>query len=539
MTGKNDTQISLPLIELFRSIDCRVSGKMQGVFVHSIAADSRKVVPGCLFVAVDGLTVDGHEFIDEAIRKGCVAVVVNKGYAATGQGHVPFIEVEDTGALLGVLAAKFYDNPARKMCIVGITGTNGKTTTTYLLENLIRRSGNIPGVIGTVNYRYGDKVVPAPHTTPGPVELQNLLWDMVAYGVTHVVMEVSSHALAQNRLQGLQFDIAVFTNLSRDHLDFHGDMENYFVSKKKLFTKLLKKDGYGIVCQSESPEDFAGEPDWGERLYRELTTPETANCKHLSEVRLVSCGINGKHVHAKAHHFGLDGIHAEIVTPAGECNVDSPLVGDFNLTNILGAMSVGICLGFDLELIRSAMTSVEQIPGRLEQIGSNTLVKVFVDYAHTPDALENVLETLRKLNPPRLVVVFGCGGDRDKGKRPLMGAIAARLSDVIIITSDNPRSEDPAQILAAIEQGVVARTLPKINVDEMMRTGKKGYDVIEDRAAAIAAAIGNARPGDVVLICGKGHEDYQITRQGKSFFDDRLEAGKNLDRLTACLEAAG
>ncbi|MEA3546179.1 MAG: UDP-N-acetylmuramoyl-L-alanyl-D-glutamate--2,6-diaminopimelate ligase [Thermodesulfobacteriota bacterium] len=515
------------LANLLNNIEYRTFGnQIEGIKVTAVTADSRKVRGGTLFVAVAGLTVDGHEFVQDAIDKGCVAVVVQRGLSGSFAGRVCVIEVADSSQVLGELAAAFFDYPARWMQMIGITGTNGKTTSTYLLETLVKTAGGEPGIIGTVNYRYGVVEYEASHTTPEPVALQKLLREMADHGVTHVVMEVSSHALKQKRINGLFFDVALFTNLSRDHLDFHGNMIDYYSAKKELFS-YLKDKGRAVVVLSGGEE--VGESSWGEKLLQELQ-------EDRNEKLIISCGIKKGQVHGRNFHFSLSGTGCEVVTPAGNFQLQSELIGEFNLRNLLGVSGVGIALGVAPKTIAKSFSRAGAIPGRLERVQpsgsfSRQDITVFVDYAHTPDALENVLATLRNLQPGRLIVVFGCGGDRDRGKRPEMGEIAGRLADVVLLTSDNPRSEDPDKILTDIEEGLRRISFPNREHASLLRSQKeRGYDIISSRHEAIRAAIRNGQAGDVILISGKGHEQYQITSAGKTFFDDRQQAREQLDK---------
>lgn len=486
--------------------------------ISGISGDSRQVGPGFLFVAVPGLRADGHDYVHSAVEQGCGAVLVGPGRCRSWphSGSV-CVEVADTAKALGQAAAVFFRHPARRLVMIGVTGTNGKTTSTYLLESIIRQGGGNPGVIGTVSYRYNSVVLPAPFTTPDQVALQRMLADMAAAGVTHVVMEVSSHALEQKRLAGVSFDVALFTNLSRDHLDFHGSMENYFASKKSLFVEYLKQSGRAVVIRGES----ADEADrWAGRLVREARESWGG-----ADRRMIECGFASEEIAVLAAGESLAGTEAHLKTPAGELRIRSAMVGRFNLKNLLGAAGVGVALKIPGPVIEAGLAVASAAPGRLERVAAPQGVGVFVDYAHTPDALENVLLTMRGLTSGRLLVLFGCGGDRDRGKRALMGRVAGQLADVVVLTSDNPRSESPEAILADIEQGLAAMAVPRMRVEALTRLrGTKGYDIIADRRTAIRAGIRYARPGDVVLICGKGHETYQITRQGKAFFDDRVEA---------------
>ena len=525
----------MDLAQLLINLDYKATADLAGIEISEITSDSRNVKPGSIFVAVEGLTVDGHSFVENAINAGCAAIVVRQSYPVSiVEGKPVKIEVPDTRVALGKMAAAFFGNPADELTLIGITGTNGKTTTTYLVESIIRKAGGIPGVIGTVNYRYNDVELPAPFTTPEAVLLHQVLRRMADNGVTHVIMEVSSHALVQKRLHGILFDVALFTNLSRDHLDFHGNMAAYFEGKKKLFCEHLKKDGLAVVTESDvAGSDMTGDGgnvDWGRKLVDELLSSYGFKAD-TRQRNLLTCGSGGQAVHSVRFMYDLTGIDVEIVTPQGDYHLKAPLVGEFNLKNLLGATGVGVALGFDIDKIKRGLQAVKRVPGRLERMESKCDIEVFVDYAHTPDALLNVLSTLKELGPERLIVVFGCGGDRDRGKRPLMGEVAAGLADGVLLTSDNPRTEEPEKILADIEQGVKgAGHIRRMSIESFLGgQGLHGYDVIVSRKEAIGAAIRYSRPGDVVLICGKGHERYQITREGKSFFSDRLEAANQLN----------
>ena len=524
------------LSDLLNEVGISLPAASAAVEITGICADSRLVQPGNLFVAVVGLAVDGHRFVEQAIVGGCAAVIFESGRlpAVAADGRQPvMIEVTDSQQTLGVLAAAFYGQPASRLKMIGITGTNGKTTTSYLTETMLRHAGFRPGVIGTVNYRYQDArncqvELPAPHTTPDAPTLHCLLKEMADAGTTHVIMEVSSHALAQQRLAGLEFDVAVFTNLSRDHLDFHGDMAQYFASKKLLFTDHLKTGSHALIVRESSFADqTTGQQGWGERLATELAIEQPDRGHYLT------CGLTGPNtIHAERASFDLQGITAEIATPAGTVAIRSPLVGEFNVKNLLTAVGIGFTLGLDSDTISAGLGATTGVPGRLQRVSPSEVDHdgplVFVDYAHTPEALENVLATLRQCRPRRLICVFGCGGDRDRGKRPIMGEVVGRLSDIAVATSDNPRSEDPTAILAAIEQGLRQSLPTRAAIETLLRKNSKGYDIIPARRQAIRAVISNCRAGDVVLISGKGHENYQIIGSQRHFFDDRIEAGKQL-----------
>ncbi|OGR00313.1 MAG: UDP-N-acetylmuramoyl-L-alanyl-D-glutamate--2,6-diaminopimelate ligase [Deltaproteobacteria bacterium RIFOXYD12_FULL_55_16] len=497
--------------------------RLQDKTIRSLTADSRQAGPGALFVAIPGLTVDGHNYLEAAVKRGCAAVLVGKG-RCRGWTHakVACLETADTAKALGQAAAGFYGHPARRMLMLGITGTNGKTTTTYLLESIIRQAGGNPGVIGTVNYRYNTVEIPAPFTTPEPVSLQRILAEMADNGVTHVVMEISSHALAQKRVAGIRFDVVLFTNLSRDHLDFHGDMGSYFASKKLLFSEYLKENGKAVVICDDRD---AGNPDWGRRLLEELRADKNLGYTGKKGRTLLDCGLAGTTVAVRETRESLTGTVASLTTPSGELQLRSDLVGDFNLKNILGAVGVALALGITGSEVVAGLAQARPAPGRLERVPAPAGVSVFVDFAHSPDALANVLQTMRRLTAGRLIVIFGCGGDRDRGKRPLMGKAAGALAEVVVLTSDNPRSESPAAILREIEAGIQETSLPRLRLEAILnQEAGRGYDLVLSRREAIRETLRHARPGDVVLLCGKGHETCQITPEGSFFFDDRLEA---------------
>ncbi|MDX9840589.1 MAG: UDP-N-acetylmuramoyl-L-alanyl-D-glutamate--2,6-diaminopimelate ligase, partial [Desulfobulbus sp.] len=493
--------------------------------VTAVTADSRRVIPGSLFVAVRGEKADGRAFLPEAIRRGCLAVVVEEGVDIDALS-VPVLVVPDTHAALAAAAAAWHGYPARHLRLIGITGTNGKTTTSWLIEALLLHAGYRPGVIGTVDYRYHGPdglhvLCQAPLTTPDPVTLQGLLRTMVDGGATHVVMEVSSHALEQNRLGRLRFDVALFTNLSRDHLDYHQTMERYFAAKELLFQRHLATEATAVIV-SETAE---GASTWGERL-----------AATLADRRVIRCGFSAPtEVRVSDLVQTMAGFSCVLHLGDERCSFSSPLTGGYNVLNILAAAATGLGLGLPVEQIRTGLAGVGRVPGRLERVtladGAGAAgPAVFVDYAHTPDALENVLLSLRPLATGRLVCVFGCGGDRDRGKRPLMGAIAARWADVAIVTSDNSRTEDPETIVAAVAAGAASTGRQLFGVAELLTAEPPldGYAVLSDRRQAIVAACSLPRPEDTVLIAGKGHEDYQILGTEKHFFDDRLEAANAL-----------
>ena len=533
---------------LLEGVEYNITGDLEKTEITGLCSDSRKVQPGNMFAALKGLSVDGHNYLDQAVAAGCSALLVNQGWQEYAPGaedwpRVAIVEVTDTKTALGNVAANYYDHPDRQLTVIGVTGTNGKTTTTFLVESMLKACGRRPGVIGTVNYRYNDKnnkhiEMEAPFTTPESPTLFALLRTMADENITDVVMEVSSHALAQSRLTGLGFDIGVFTNLSRDHLDFHTDMHHYFTSKKLLFTDYIKPGGRIVivldVAADQAMDNSAASCEsnnWSKQMHAELLSLfQTREDSPL----MITCGMSRDcDIHPQNFTIDISGISSDITTPAWTMSLTTPLVGEFNLRNILCAIGIGVAHGEMPGCMKNGLEDVKTIPGRLERVGlektTAALPAVFIDYAHTPDALENVLTALLKLKPKRLVCVFGCGGDRDRGKRVLMGQIAGELCDVVLATSDNPRSESPDMILAQIEEGLCSSGLKKVSAPEtLIRQEGKGYDILVNRHVAVSTAIRFAKPDDVVLISGKGHENYQISRKGKIFFDDRIEAEMQL-----------
>ena len=488
----------VPLAQLLRVLpDKDLRGPMPGE-VRGLTDDSRRVAAGSCFVAVRGLRVDGHRFIPQAVDRGASAVVA-EGPDPLPDRAVGRILVPDTRWALPRLADAYFGHPSRALTVVGITGTNGKTTTSYLVEALLRARGLATGVIGTIQYVIRDVGRDAGQTTPDALELQGLLGEMVAAGVGGVAMEVSSHALELRRADGIAFDVAIFTNLTQDHLDFHGTMEAYARAKSRLFFELLlegAKPGAMAVLNGDDPVGAAWARALADRLPGRVLT-----------FSLGGLGA-GPSVRPRTWESSLAGITLEAETPGGPVSVRSTLIGEHNVMNLLGAVAAGVALGLPPGAIGVALGQVRAVPGRFERVDAGQDFLVVVDYAHTPDALRRVLATARRLTPGRLGVVFGAGGDRDRGKRPIMGRIAAQLADRIWLTSDNPRSEDPEAIIAEIARGVVP--LPP-----------EGYTSDPDRGAAIHEALGWARTGDTVVIAGKGHETYQIIA-GQTFpFDDR------------------
>lgn len=447
--------------------------------VSGVTADSREVKPGMVYIAVRGSQADGHQYLADAIRKGAAAVVLEKADGVT----VPAIVVRD-GRLAALTLGRFwYDNPGQNLTLIGVTGTNGKTTTTALVRHLFN-ADNTAGSVGTLGAFDGEgqpvQSTAGSLTTPGPIDLQATLATMVARGVTHVAMETSSHSLDQGRLDGLTFGAGIFTNLTRDHLDYHGTMESYLAAKMRL-DSLLGLDGVQVVNVDD--------PAW------EALPPRQ---------RRVTCGFNpAAMVRAVEPELGNAGSTFRLATPLGTAPINLPLLGEFNISNALAAAATGIGLGQSLGLVAERLNQAPQVPGRMERIAEIPSV-VLRDYAHTPDALERALHSLRTVTPGKLIVVFGCGGERDRGKRPVMGRIAATLADLAIVTSDNPRRESPDLIIDEVEQGM----------------GTTPHQRFTDRRAAIAAALNAAKERDTVLLAGKGHETYQVIGTEKVPFDE-------------------
>jgi len=484
------------------------------VEVKGLAYHSKAVQEGFLFAAIRGLREDGKRFIPEALSRGAASLLVDTALETRSAVQVV---VPDVRGALARLAAAFYGNPSSSLTLIGITGTNGKTTTSYLIESILKEDGKSVGVMGTVNYRYADRVLPAPTTTPESVDLQKNLQAMGKAGVTHVVLEVSSHSLHQQRVRGCEFDVALFTNLSRDHLDYHGSMEEYFRAKQLLFLQYLregKKERRFSVINTDDPK--------GKELSQK------------AEGTVFRYGLKrGLEVWPERVEESAQGLRIGVVTPRGSFSLASPLIGRHNLYNLLAAVSVGEVLGLSHRTIAEGIEKMGRIPGRLERVPGPEGFGVFVDYAHSPDALERALEALEKIRSGRLIVVFGCGGDRDPGKRAQMGRIAARNSDLAVITSDNPRTEDPLKIIAEVERGAREGGGKKYEIQGLDQGWDgHGYVLVPDRREAIRGAIGLIRPGDMVLIAGKGHEDYQIIGNRRIPFNDLEVAAQALEGKT-------
>jgi UDP-N-acetylmuramoyl-L-alanyl-D-glutamate--2,6-diaminopimelate ligase len=471
--------------------------------ISGVAYNSQKIKQGYLFVAIKGGHFDGHNFIQDALKKGAVAVVHEKGatvpmtavFPERADAHtVTFIGVENSRQMLPCIARNYYGEPSKSLIMIGVTGTNGKTTTTYIIKSLLESCGKKVGLIGTIQYMIKDNVYPAPYTTPESLEFQGLLKDMLTSGCTHVISEISSHALAQFRVDRTAMNSAVFTNLTRDHLDFHGTMEEYYKAKERLFREILNRNGTAII-NSDDP--------YGKRLISSLYPSQT----------VLTYGLHAEaEIQAVDVESSFEELKFTIVFQGQRHDIVSRLIGLPNVYNILATVGVALSLGISWKEIREGIFALENIPGRFEKIEAGQDFLCIVDYAHSEDSLERLIDTARKLlekslegAEARIITVFGCGGDRDHGKRPQMGAIATKLSDHVIITSDNPRSEDPNNIIKEIESGAIG----------------SNYIIEPDRKEAIGEAVAMARKGDIVLIAGKGHEDYQEIKGVRNRFSDK------------------
>jgi len=499
----------MKLRELLTCIEpLSVTGTLD-VAVSGLFYDSRQVGPGGVFFALRGVKSDGAAFVPAAIERGAVAVVTETALELPG---VTVVQVMNGRRAMSLMAAAFYRTPSAAMPVVGITGTNGKTTTSYLVEGILEQAGFPCAVLGTVSYRLGTYSLPAPNTTPESVDLQATLRELVDRGARGAVLEVSSHSLEQHRADGCLFDVGVFTNLTRDHLDYHLDMESYFKSKLRLFTDLL-------VADASKPKRTA---------VVNVDDPMGAEIVKHAVCPVLRYSVQGPaELTVKQVDFSVEGISCTVASPAGDIRITSDLLGRFNLYNILAAVGAGLALGLPVDAIRLGITSHSKVPGRLERVDNNHGITVLVDYAHTGDALENVLSTLTELKKGRIITVFGCGGDRDRGKRPVMAEVAARYSDLTVVTSDNPRTEDPFAILEDVKAGIPGG-LREFTEKEAKSFKEKGFVVIESRRDAIRLAVAAAKKGDIVLLAGKGHEDYQIIGTTKHHFDDREEAAAAL-----------
>ncbi len=487
---------------------CQVQGD-DYLPVAGVAYHSQEVTPGGVFVAIPGHKTDGARFIAQALEKG--ARVIVSEHELSRPPDVTVVRTPHARLALAHLSAGFYDHPSRELSLIGITGTNGKTTTAFLLEAILTQAGHRVGVLGTVNYRVGERLWPAPVTTPESLDLNKYLREMRTQGATHAILEVSSHALDLKRVDRVAFAAGVFTNLSQDHLDYHLNLDAYFGAKSRLFLEIL---GNGRIP--------------GGMAILNLDDPRGLDLQQRVKVPALTYGAHpASLVRPLAARFHREGLTARLTTPQGEMDIASRLVGPFNLSNILAATATALALEVSPEAIIRGIAALPGVPGRLERFGPAGGPHVLVDYAHSPDALASVLAALKSLDFARLITVFGCGGDRDRSKRPLMGQAAAEGSDLAIVTSDNPRSEDPIAIIGEIEAGLKDMGFPLLSLAKARR-GERGYLVVPDRREAIRLAVSLAAPDDAVLVAGKGHEDYQIIGSERRHFDDREEVQEAL-----------
>jgi UDP-N-acetylmuramoyl-L-alanyl-D-glutamate--2,6-diaminopimelate ligase len=483
------------LVKLLRGVEASGATAHSDIEITEVAYDSRKVKPGTLFVAIRGEKADGNNFVSDAAARGAAAIVSEQSRPETIAANFPWIKVPDARKVLASVGANYFGRPADVLKLVGITGTNGKTTTSYLVDSILRAAGCEVGLLGTIAYRLVRETRPATHTTPESLDLQNFLADVVRAGGTHAVLEASSHALALDRLWGCPFAVAIFTNLTRDHLDYHKTFEDYFAAKRRLF------EGAGAAAPGVA-----------------VINQDDAYGKQLAGLaaRTLTYGLEpGADITARKPELSFSGLEFRAETPIGKIDVRSALVGRFNVSNILAAIGAGVALHLTPEVIAAGIAQLSSVPGRFERIDLGQPFLVVVDYAHTDDALRNLLSTAKELHAGgRIITLFGCGGDRDRTKRPLMGEAAGRSSDVVVLTSDNPRSEDPLLIINDAIVGV-QRTKAKVLVEP-------------DRERAIEIALDQARPGDIVLLAGKGHETSQVLRDASIDFDDREMARRML-----------
>jgi UDP-N-acetylmuramoyl-L-alanyl-D-glutamate--2,6-diaminopimelate ligase len=492
--AQQEQSAALTLRGILVGVDLRAGLRESDLRIASVVNDSRKVQPGSLFVAVHGVATDGNLFAKSAAERGAAAVLSETPAPSDWKHEIPWIEVADARKALAIAAANFYGQPSKVLRLVGVTGTNGKTTTTSLIDSIVRASGAKTGLFGTLAYHTPRGEHPAPNTTPESVDLQSFLAETRDTGGTYATMEASSHALAMDRLWGCHFAVSVFTNLTRDHIDYHKTFENYFAAKQRLFEDTgAGAPEVGVVNTDDS---------WGRKLV------------DLARKTLTYGLQNGADLKAKKFALSFNGLNFSAQTPNGPIQVESALVGRINVYNILAAIGAGIGLGFSDEVIETGIRNLKAVAGRFQQVDQGQPFLVVVDYAHTDDALENLIRTAKELTKGRIITVFGCGGSRDRTKRPIMGETSGKLSDLSILTSDNPRQEDPLKIISDIVVG-------------MQRSGGK-YMIEPDRAKAIHLAIEEARAGDIVLLAGKGHENYQIFADHTIHFDDCEEASKAL-----------
>ena len=507
----------------YEAIEWRRKNPSDDPTIRGIRYDSRLVSPGDLFVALRGANSNGHDYLDRAISLGAAALIVENMPDSGVAFDLPIVRVSDSRRALAPLSARFFGNPASALSLVGVTGTNGKTSTTYLIESILTQAGWRTGLIGTVEIRYAGEREVAVNTTPESLDLQRTLRAMCTAHIDAALLEVSSHGLELGRVDGCAFRVAAFTNLSQDHLDFHGSMDSYLASKARLFRDHLAPGATAVInIDDPAAEKLIGiAKESGADILRVGRGPDAH-----ADVRLLRSEI------------AIDGTRAELESESGRLEIELPLLGDFNLENLLVATGVAQALGISPEDIAAGIAACPQVPGRMERIQAGTTDEpmVLVDYAHTPDAVDKLLGAVRPICRGRLITVFGCGGDRDRAKRPLMAEAVARHTDLAIATSDNPRTEDPVAILADVEAGLA--TLERVDAEALFASavdandpGSRSparYSVVVDRREAIDRALALADPGDTVVLAGKGHEDYQIIGHEKFPFDDRLEARRAL-----------
>ncbi|OQY11994.1 MAG: UDP-N-acetylmuramoyl-L-alanyl-D-glutamate--2,6-diaminopimelate ligase [Desulfobacteraceae bacterium 4572_19] len=570
-----------------------ISEKELNLDINSIHTTAQTVKQGGLYIAIKGFSADGHHFIDEAVKRGATVIVADKLNTINSTVQHQNIKhntntvlsktetidtkntiinspctviVENSRKTAGIIAAQFYNNPSDNMIIVGVTGTNGKTTISYIIENIFKKAGLKTGVIGTINYRYNNKIFSNPMTTPDSLELQRILSEMQKNHVTHVVMEVSSHAIDLYRINGTKFDVKVFTNLTQDHLDYHKTMEHYWDCKRQFLTDNLNCNNYhdklSVTTNNKTHGDTTSCKDFhktikkpyivintddqhGKMLFNDLSkslalfTPNnSSNSEDLSKVtckteRIISTGTTfNTNIKSVDIISDINGITGTIKTPLAVFKFQSQLTGKFNLENILNAVGVAHCLNISPDFIKTGIETFAGTPGRLEQIHNANDRFIFIDYAHTPDALSNVLTTIKSMAPKKVICIFGCGGDRDNAKRPLMGKIAQQYSDITIITSDNPRSENPDTIINHILKGINPKEYHQYNKEDIaLGITQKGFIIEPDRKKAIELGIQLSSPDDTILIAGKGHETYQIIGDKTIAFDDKTEASEAIAKI--------
>ncbi len=471
--------------------DFDVLGK-KDIEINGIASDSNNVKSGFAFIGIKGLKADGHNFINDAISRGAAAIIVEKDVEVLTD--ITIIRVPDTRKILPTVADAFYNYPSNGMNIIGVTGTNGKTTTTYFIDQILRKAGHKTGIIGTINYRIGERIIPAINTTPNPIQLRALLSQMLEAGIETVIMEVSSHAIDQQRIAGIEFDTCIFTNLTPEHLDYHKTLEKYQETKLQLFEQIGKNSKKDTV----------------KKAVINIDDPVSRRFIDACGVEVITYGLNtNASVYAADIRSTLNGSYFRLhVSPDKSIEVKINLAGKYNIYNALAGASTALAFGLSLDEIKSGLESLKSVSGRFEKITTNTGFDVIIDYAHTPDGMKQVLSAAKALKPNRIITVFGCGGDRDRLKRPQMGKISSELSDYTIITSDNPRTEDPMKIIEEIIQGI-------------KDTSSSVFEIIPNRKNAIKIAIELAKENDMVMILGKGHETYQVLKDTVVPFDDR------------------